>query len=222
MTFDAVHFKVTMSGTLGNPVSEIWQTSFRLWQSGGPGVISEASRQTFLTALGTASNTFLNTSALGAGLYSTITLLKIAQIGRDHHYWPDTEVASVKPVSYSGVGAYIHPLTTALVVSLRTARPRGRAAFGKMYWPAVAISVGQDGVITTGNQATILTAAQTWINAVNSAANTMGTGLKVAVMSELGEGTSQPVTRVGIGREPDYISRRKSKTLEVTTFAAVS
>lgn len=209
----------TISGTLGSPVVELFQTTCRLSGVAGITGITDAARDTFLNSAGTATATFFNTAALGASSQSFVTLLKLSKIGNDGKLQSPTEMPRTKIVSYAGTGTTSHPLTTACVVSLRTARPRGRGAFGRMYWPAVAATFGSDGVQSVALRDATLAAAKVWADAINVAANAMLPGLRICVMSELGTGITEPVTRVGVGREPDYISRRKSKTVESTTFS---
>lgn len=221
MPYTTNHFKLTLSGTLGSPVAEIWQTQLRL-AGASPVGVSDTARTTFLNSVATAAAAVMANASFGMSTATVLTQLKIASIGTDGHYYPATEMPTIKTVSSAGTGASTHALTSCLTWSLRTRFPRGRAAYGKMFWPALQLTIGSDGLVSAALRDNCLTAAKTFLDAVNTAANTMAAGLRICVMSNLGEGITEPVTKVGMGREPDYLSRRRSKTVESTTFSALA
>jgi hypothetical protein len=77
------------------------------------------------------------------------------------------------------------------------------------------MSVGSNGVVTSANQALLLSAGTTLINGLNTEMNAkFGTGHAMSVMSKVGLGVAAPVIRVEYGARMDAQERREGKTSE--------
>lgn len=138
---------------------------------------------------------------------SRVNLIKLNEIGTDGRYTSNDETVLHEldpPVGPSGGNN--HPPQVALAVSLMTDRARGRAARGRFYIP-VGPAVALDGRLSTGNRDTILTAAYTFVSAINSAVP----GYDVGIVSNIGSGAQAAVTKIRVGRALDTLrSRRRS------------
>lgn len=85
-----------------------------------------------------------------------------------------------------------------------------------MYWPATAVQTGIDGLLEAAQQTNFITQALGLLNNINIRAVTAfgGGPLKVAVMSQMGSGTTDYVTHVSVGRKLDHQERREGESSE--------
>lgn len=204
----------TVEGLFGNPTSgtEQWRTTFKIpFVSDAP---SGAELETYLESLITPISSYVTNTDVAMGSSTYLVSLAAANIGTDGKYLgggsqPTTRVPVTPPVA--GANAPIHPLTTALCLSMRTSIVRGRASHGRMYWPARSRGVDAvDGLITTSAQTQIIGWAKVLIDQINTAArSTLGEWASVSVMSNLGSGTMAAVTLVSVGRRLDHMESRE-------------
>ena len=112
-----------------------------------------------------------------------------------------------------GSGVQPHPYQTALVVSLRTAvaGPRGR---GRLYVPATGAAIsGSTLRLTSSVQTAFLTAAETYLGALNVSVNTHAALSELCVWSRTGE-SAAPVTKISVGDVLDTQRRRRDTLVE--------
>lgn len=207
---------------------EEWQVG---WKIPTGSAQSSANLLAYLTNIATPVNTYWTNSNIGGGSAAFLTKLTAAYIGTDGKYvgggaQSTTELAYGTPAP--GGGTSNRPFTDSLVVSLRTAKLRGPGSNGRMYWPATSIPMGDTGFISTSLCQAIATAARTLLDSLNGVADTyLNSNDGVSVMSNVGGGTTQPVTSVRIGSKLDRQERREKQRVEtyatslLTTRAAL-
>jgi len=136
-----------------------------------------------------------------------------ALIGTNGKYNPTTQstIFYTLATPVAGDGTPVHPWNTALVVSLRTARPRGPASNGRVYYPALsaAITAGT-GRMNPSTVANRLTGFKTVITGINTAAGTYAAGTQVCVLSDVGIGQTSAVTALRSDLRIDTQERREN------------
>jgi hypothetical protein len=216
MAFAANHVLLGIHGVFGSAYTsplERWTTTLRVQPA--PATAQDialinflADCEPFITAHHTTSDT-----KVGAGCW--LTELTAAVIGQDGKYLggetqETTRVFLTTPVQGSGTG--IHPFPTSIVRSLRTARGRGRASNGRMYYPALAaaVTVAQGGRMSVSDAGGIAAFAASLLNGINtSATENLGVGSGVSVMSSVGLGLSASVISVRVGTRLDHMESRE-------------
>ena len=135
-----------------------------------------------------------------------------ARVGTDGKYDPldqETYVTEISPLA--GGQTQIHPWNTALVISLRTARPRGLASNGRCYYPALGLGVAaSSGRAAGANVQARLDLFRTFINAANAAASDYAIGTRLCVMSGIRTGATEVVTSIRSDTRFDSIERREN------------
>jgi hypothetical protein len=157
-----------------------------------------------------ALTTYHTSTSLNISKAAVMTMVKLNEIGTDGKYTRPNTVYHEFPVPVPGVGNLYPPPQVAIAVSLTTPIKRGRAHAGRFYLPVPSVALGSWGGLTAGTMDTALLAAKTMVNAVNAACSPY----KVAVMSNIGEGTFQIVTGVRIGQAYDTMRSRREKIPE--------
>jgi len=226
VTYTQPFVLTTAEGTFGNGVGvDIWRCT---WKIAFPFAVapSTSALQAYVDAVRPAVINYHGASAVQAGNTTYLGAIAAANIGIDGKYIGgglQSTVRSTNQTPVAGVGTPVHPLSVALCISLGSARARGRASRGRIYWPARAISVdAQDGRISTTAQDGIRNTANTFLAAINTAAAThLGSGFALSLMSGLGSGTTAPVTRVSIGRRVDVQERREGELSEAHVWSPV-
>jgi len=214
MAYAQEHILLRFNGHFGGPttVADRWSVGIRLGQASLPVILDSGKMQTLCNSAATAAAAFHATTGTFTGTNTYFDQVAGATIGPSGKYSPAgqlTVLSAYNPVAGSGTAAL--PWNSALVCSLRTAIPRGRGSNGRVYWPALALSVGP----TTGrvSQASItsrLGAFKTFLDALNVAANTYFAGTRVIVASGVGLGVNAPVTSVRSDDRVDSIERREN------------
>jgi hypothetical protein len=204
MPYAAPHGLLTILGDAFTSTEE-WQTGIRLTGTSPP---TEAQFE----ALDDAVATFLGTGAVSFPVGRRFLGFKWAPQTVDGRY-PEgadsVEWFRLSPLSGTGAGGYPQ---IAVVLSLRTARPRGYASNGRMYVPCSQAIGSSDGRISAATALGIATAGATLIAAIND----VGLG-QAAVMSAVGAGRTEPITGVRVGRVMDTQRRRRNQLAEEYT-----
>lgn len=150
--------RVTISGTMfgGN---EEWSTGFFLGQEGSDA--ADASDLT-ATAILNAWRTFFEAAGSNISAAYLTTQVKVAAIDATGHTELDQVYYAYPATELNGsVGAITLPPQCALVVTLLSDRPRGKASKGRMYLPGIAampnsgtgkLSAADTGTIADGMQ----------------------------------------------------------------------
>ena len=221
MAYASNQLRLRISGHFGTSGSVLdrWSTGLRLAISGG-GTVVAGDHTVFLEAISSAVSSFHQNTAVKAGSNCYLDSLSAVVLGTDGKYWGTTAVATVRdyPTPVAGNATGVMPWNTAQVISLRTAFKRGYASNGRMYWPAVAqVLDNGTGRLSTGAVTPILAAAKTMFDAINAAAAVQQAGLRVHVMSAVGDGTNAPVTSLRMDTRIDSIERRENQQPAVWT-----
>jgi hypothetical protein len=203
MTFPIVHKLLTIGGT-SYAGTEEWQFGMRII----PENVGEGPSQAQIDALATPIQTFWNTAGIFMPVTHSLTFCKLAPIGLNGKY-PDGEIAyeHVYTPDPGPATTPLYPAQVALVVSLRTAVPRGRGHAGRFYLPGPASAMTSDGRHSSGIPTAVNAAVRTLVLAINGAAS-VGT---VGVITSLGNGTSRAVTAIRCGQRADVIRKRAGK-----------
>lgn len=195
--YQAPHSLVSFLGDAYGQQEE-WQTGIRI-----SGQVTPTPAN--LESLDAAFFTLISSSAIALPNGFRYIGVKWAPIGLDGKYPTAAESLTflrTTPFASTGQGGYPQ---IALVLSLRTARPRGYASNGRMYVPSALRPEATTGRITDAQAGAAAQAAAAFIGSVNAIG--MGT---VQVMSAVGGGISANVTEVRVGRVMDTQRRRRN------------
>lgn len=213
MAYAERHKLLTVYGTSWSPVSEEWQFSMRIKDTGTP-TVSQAQADAIYTL---AASLFADVTFSMKSVHSFLGV-KLAPIGTDGKYVPG-EIAYFKegsPVAGAGTGGEPWPGQCALVITTRSSIPRGRASRGRFYLPGMQGTIGTNGKLGAGRNATILGPLKTFLDGVNVAAN-VG---QVTLMAKTGEFAT--VTSLECGDVVDTQRRRRRQLVESRATLALA
>lgn len=218
VTYSRAHYVFRILGHFGQAatVFDRWSTGFRLGLIGDDVPIG-MDLSPFLETVAPAIATFHAAATNKVGSNTILTELTIARVGLDGKYDPSTQQTtrrSYAPV-VAGTATSIHPLNTAMVISLRTGYPRGIASNGRTYYPTTGMPVQNlDGRVSVADQTAFINGAKTMIQAINqAAASQIGTLIRVGVMGQTGKTGSARVghvERIRCDNRLDTIERREN------------
>lgn len=183
---------------------------------------SASALQTFCDACWAAFTTLHAASGATVGSSCFFDWASVARIGLDGKYDPLTQNTIRKDATpVAGGGVTNIPWNTALVVSLRTAKPRGYCSNGRFYYPCTSPSIAAGtGRIPDANVASRIAAFKMCFDACNTAAATYATNLRMIVASKVGGGAAEKVTAIRSDGRLDSIERRENK--QVSTWSVSS
>jgi len=226
MAYNREHLILRAHGHFGSSASnqlDHWSAGLKLAVVGG-GPITQTDWSGFLETISTAYTTFHTTAGINAGASCYLDKLTCAPVGLDGKYKSTATPTSERPYTTPPKGQFpsILPWSTANVISLRTLNKRGYASNGRMYWPFTSSGVEPTtGRQTDGAVQAISNAAAVLLTAINNAAQSAQSGLRVHVMSQVGAGTSSLVTEVRSDGRLDGIERRENDQPAVYKSAVV-
>jgi hypothetical protein len=222
--FDRPHYYVTIGGTqLG--ASETWQTGMRF----APDATKTAAdllatyNDISLSDIFDAAGTVIGNVGTGWRYYNSQVLkwAKLAVIGVNGHYAGEPrmfEGTKAGTVASSGGS----PPQLALVATLGTGHTFGKAQRGRMYWP---YPPDMNGAISPTTGQISQTVVDSWrllvknaLRTIQGEVGTISVSVSLAVMSDSGAGTTNPVTQVGVGRIVDTQRRRRGDLVEATQY----
>lgn len=210
MVYTAQHQLLTVHGeqfTGSSGVQETWQFGIRFL--GSPSTVTQA----LVDSLATPTATLFADVSFSMKSIARLAFIKLAQIDVDGHYVPGTiaYTHSFSPmVSGAGTAGDPWPPQCAVVITERTALPRGRAHAGRFYLPVMQGVIGTDGKMPAGRPAVLLGPLRTWLNAING---TAGMGV-ASVMSKVGAGATQTITKLECGNVVDTQRKRRRQLVE--------
>lgn len=214
MVFPHEHILLRFNGHFGSSSSRLdrWSCGIRFGFPNLAPIFDTGKLQTFVTAADAAARTMHATSAMAAGTNTFFDFVSGAQIGVSGRYTPSSQQTILSPdVPLAGVGAPSQPWNAALVISLRTAIPRGRGSNGRVYWPGLAlVPLAATGRVQQSVVDTRLTTFKTFVESLNSAANAYSTGMRAVVASNVGGGLITAVTAIRSDERLDSIERREN------------
>lgn len=217
--------KVNIEGHFGTsgtvPISK-WVTGFHIAKNGGM-TATPSELLAFFTAINPLVDTFHKSGTLQNGANNYYTGISGALIGTDGKYALGTlqpTTRYTRPTASVGVGVGTLPWSSAICLTLRSLLLRGPASHGRMYYPSNVQGVGNTtGVILPGVVTSFVTAAQTMLNGINTAAiSQFGANTYVQLVSNKGSGFQSPVTQVGVGQKYDHMESRESDLVEAHVF----
>lgn len=159
------------------------------------------------------------TAFIVSGLISSdakLGWIKLNPIGTDGRYMTNQTVRWDDATPAAGTGNTGYIPQTALVVSLQTGFARGYAHSGRFYLPVPDVYPAADGVVAEATITPYVTAATTFLEALNTAL----TGFRVGVVSNVGTGAEREVTNVRVGRVLDTMRSRRTKIPETYAIGA--
>lgn len=125
----------------------------------------------------------------------------------------ESQGEGVKAVPTPGTSSTAHPLTTAVVSSLRTAHA-GASGRGRLYWPLNGVSLSATTSRITGATVTsVLSAVKTYLSSIEVAIEATLPGVALAVWSRKVPDLFL-VTQIQMGDVPDVQRRRRDQLIE--------
>jgi hypothetical protein len=148
-----------------------------------------------------------------------LTSIKLNRIGPDGRYVDNESQEYIYPAPVVGNTLNLYPAQLSTVVSLHTARERGRGSKGRVYLPpGNGAIVSSDGRLSATSAASIATGFKTLVTSLNTRYTLIG---RVGVASNAGAGRFEHVTELAVGRVPDTMRSRRSKLQEDYQSVAV-
>lgn len=218
MTFANAHILCRLGGSFGvadTSKMDFWSVGLRFAIVGADVPYSSTNLLTFANAVKAAAVTMHTSNLFGAGDACWLQDVTAARVGTDGHYQPDTQetIHATPPPNSLGGGSTTKPWNTALVISLRTDRPRGYASNGRVYYPALGVpgfTLGT-GRISDAAVGSRMDVAKVFLDECNTAAAAYATNMRLAVMSQKGAGLTALVTAIRADGRLDSIERRENK-----------
>jgi len=228
MTYAEPYVYVRALGSFGTAAAtnlEQWGIGLKFRNPGAPP--SVANLTAFLETISVPFTNFHTSAGVGSGSACWLKELTAAYVGTDGKYVGGASQQTTRRLygtpsqGQGGIGA---PFTQALVYSLRTALSRGPGSNGRMYYPALGLSVGTTtGVLAPATANGAVAAAGTLFNNLNAAADAMlpGTG-GLSVMSNVLTGVAATVTAVRVGNKIDRQESREAALVEAYVSAPIT
>lgn len=214
MVFPQEHVLIRLNGHFGTSTvfADRWSVGMRFGLATSAPAYDAAKLQTFVNAVQTAGNTLHALTSTAAGTNCYLDYVSGAQVGVLGRYTPSSQLTVISPTTTTaGAGTPVAPWNTALVVSLRTARPRGAGSNGRLYYPCLALTpASATGRIATASVVSRLGGFKTFLDACNAAASTYSAGTRLLVASSVGGGIHAVVTSIRSDERLDSIERREN------------
>lgn len=222
-----VHARLRISGLLYGDA--LWSVSMALAGAGGEDPFGtgipdvEGALQDWANAVQALNGgqIFGGKMQMGLSTDGSIETVRAARIGTDGK---ETEVAlNTLGVPVKGQGSSLHDVQTAIVASLRTGRPGGSNR-GRMYLPAIGVSVSGGRLGGAPSAAELATDVAGWLHDVCSGFP-RGAGFTPALVPVIASRTKDAltaVTEVAVGDRLDSQRRRRGGEDEVYSTAAIA
>lgn len=218
------HFvnRVTLSGTMWGG-AEQWSTGFFMGEENAD---ADPPNQLMADIIRNKWSDYFQAPGADISNQYVFTQCKVARIQPDGHTEDGSVVYSAPTLTVDGDEATIKlPGQCALVLTLYTDRPRGKASKGRMYLPGIAQMPGNDGKITTTQAATNVALVKTMFDAINADPDVpnrvilaaKGTGPVPALTAQ-----NEPVIGVRLGTVIDTQRRRRNALTEAYSSATLA
>lgn len=219
MPYTSHHVLLRAVGHFGgsNTQTEQWAVGMKIpVPLPGP---SAANLSAFLVDVSPYFTTFHTSTALKAGTVCFLRGLTAAYLDTDGRYvggGAQTTTDYTYATPGQGNGSGLMPWSTAVVLSLRTAKGRGLASNGRLYWPTLGLPIDtSEGMFAPTTTLAVANAAKTLLDQINSHTEPhFGAARRVAVMSQVGAGATETVTGIRVGGKPDRQERRERSLAE--------
>nr|CRY96478.1 hypothetical protein [uncultured prokaryote] len=208
MPFPQPFIKVVASGILFGG-AEIFSTS---WSLADPDLSNDAEQPSdgVVDNIALAVTEWFSSPQAHIQNWSRLLSVKVNLVGVDGLYLDKEQTierAYLDEQVFGGADNELLPSQCSVAISMRSNRVRGPGAFGRFYPPLNAGRVEPDGRLPIILVQEHADSAALFLDKLNLAA---GGVLKVVNASQVGSGTFQRVTRVGVGRVVDTIRKRRS------------
>jgi len=206
--------RVTLSGTMFGGAEE-WSTGFFLGQEGSD---ATAPTQAAVDQIRDAWAVFFASATSYVSNLYTFTQAKAALIDDAGHTVLDSVKYSYPGTAVVGGRSAGHlPPQNALVVTLLSDRPRGKASKGRMYLPGVCVGIGTNGKIDATSVGAIATNLKTFFDSMVGDADipdqlilaAKGTGALPALTAQ-----NDYVETIKVGDVYDTQRRRRNQLVE--------
>lgn len=218
-SYNRAHYVFRILGHFGpnaTTAREQWSTGFRLGLI-GTDVSLNTDLEPFLETVATPIATFHGSNGALVGSNCWLSELTIARVGLDGKYAPAAQETTRRAYATptAGIAQPVHSWNSAMVISLRTAFPRGIASNGRTYYPATGIPIDSGtGRVGDAHVTGFVAAAKTMLDAVNTAAgNLLEPLVRVGVFGQDGlTGSARVgwVERIRCDNRLDSIERREN------------
>ena len=140
----AARNRLVISGTLGTPPVEAWSVGLNFTDNNGGLIATQAALEAWAINV---RGQLLAYTASGVIDQHLSTVGRITRV--DAYYYPGAGPATLQASApfgtpRAGSNAPTAPFQTARCISLRTGQA-GRSFRGRIYWPAVGVTIGNDG-----------------------------------------------------------------------------
>jgi hypothetical protein len=228
MPYDRPHYYLTFGGTLFPLASghEQWQTGIHFAPDATrtEGQLLDALEQiSVVDILADCTKLIKGQYGFNCNWSNVVTIdwAKLVVKKTDGHY-----AGAPKLVEQTGqtgsAGAYPYAPQLAVVASFWTGANFGRALRGRMYLPppyALISSLSvNDPRATAATANDLRDAVKQWLNAVGGEVNTLAVPTSPAILSSLGTGTTNFISKIGVGRVIDTMRSRRSALDEAITW----
>lgn len=206
------HWRLTMSGTFGDPAAPFDRWAMRLAfdaqkvVGGGPDI-----DQSVVDDMGTDCRNWFSRPATRIGNACHLTEIKVAPIGGDGKYSGNPMLAPLGKTDGGSSSPLPYPSQISAVVSLNTAT-RGASGRGRCFVPGTALPVNP--LTNRVDQATAQAAADSFATLLRDLQNLPGTFADVRIVVPSGKGILSPVTSVRVGDELDTVRSRRNQDSE--------
>lgn len=228
MPYDRPHFYLTFGGTLFPLASghEEWQTGIHF----APDITK--TEQQLLSALDQISvvDILADCTKMIKGNYGvnmnwsnvvSIDWAKLVVKKTDGHYAGAPKLVE-QTGQTGGAGAFAFPPQLGVVASFWSGKNFGRANRGRMYLPAPQSALTTQSVTDPRMSQTACTDLRTvvkaWLSDVEGEVSTLAVPTSPAILSSLGSGACNFITKIGVGRVIDTMRSRRTSLDEATQW----
>jgi len=218
VAFDRQNLHITCNGILGTLVgggAEIFSFGFRA--TGAPGFNAAGALAGIdVAVVAGLIGVYFGSDNLHLSEDATLTKVKVAAIGVDGMYLTDSVEAEPVVGGITGADAAVrHPNQVAFCVSLRSFTNLGHASRGRFFLPLPADGVNPSGKIDAARavlRSSLTAELFTDLNVYLETGD--GDDCNIALMSNIGAGTTHAVTKVRCGTVLDTIRSRRNALTE--------
>ena len=174
--------------------------------------------QTLVDNCATAVSNMWSAATTDIGQFHRLSFLRLAAIGIDGKYVPGTvsfDHTYTSPVPGGGAAIQLFPLQTAMVMTLKTAAPRGQAHHGRCYLPPIQENLGAVFTWTTSQINNRINTFTAMIQALNLVMPGPATIFSKGTKAAPTVGAKHAITQVNADNKPD-VQRRRAKQQPAT------
>jgi hypothetical protein len=221
MAFDKEHIYFTFGGHSASNASttspEIWQCGVRYCPNNAGLGVEDTFHTWSLDDAATAVATWFQQVTMYFASDTRLDWVKAARIGVAGHYMEEPRIKVFTPYIQGGGGsAQLLPLQVSVAVTLDTGKTIGRAKRGRIYLPPMSLVARTltSAALGQTNQQNMCDGTKNMLAAVQGEISQFEQEYKLAVMSNIGTGSHNFVTKVEVGSIVDTQRRRRNQIKE--------